>query len=165
MKDIIAATTGWGVHAVACTGLRDAAPASWVASLRNALSDAGAGRTLFLDLREVGDAPLPAFHLGALASVLVLAEHSAVLVSDLRHGHALCDAVRRAGTAAPGLRILPSTGRDRVAIAAAYQWLLNGREPADALSATASATVVPFPVAGRTSPAKLVPPTGLRHAS
>lgn len=169
MKDIAVAATDWGLHAVACSGLRDAPPSAWLGMLRNALSGAGNSRSLFLDLREVGNFPLPPSHLGALASVLAQAGLSAVLVSDLRLGHALCDAVRRNGTggdAAAGLRVLSTDGRDRVAIAAAYQWLLNGREPADALLVSdcrPSVLVFPATAAQRrpTSPGS----ADLRHAS
>lgn len=169
MKDITVAATDRGLHAVACSGLRDAPPSAWLGTLRNALSGAGAGRSLFLDLREVGNSPLPPSHLGALASVVVQAGYSAVLVSDLRLGHALCDAVRRSGSngeMAAGLRVLSADGRDRVAIAAAYQWLLNGREPADALLVSdrrPSVLVFPATVAHRrpTSPGS----ADLRHAS
>lgn len=172
MKDITVAATDWGFHAVACTGLRHVAPSAWLGTLRNALSGAGTGRSLFLDLREVGGSPLPASHLGALASVLARAGSSAVLVSDLQLGHALCDAVRRSGGAAgeaAGLRILPSEGRDRVAIAAAYQWLLNRREPADALRVSGDRpAVLAFPVPasqGAAVPATSPVQAGLRRAS
>ncbi|WP_042697816.1 hypothetical protein [Azospirillum sp. B506] len=169
MKDITVAATDWGLHAVACSGLCDASPSVWLGTLRSALSGAGTSRSLFLDLREVGNSPLPPSHLGALASVIVQAGFSAVLVSDLRLGHALCDAVRRSGPnekTAAGLRVLSAEGRDRVAIAAAYQWLLNGREPADALLVSdqrSSVLVFPVtPVQGRpTSPGSAT----LRHAS
>ncbi|PWC84749.1 hypothetical protein TSH100_17235 [Azospirillum sp. TSH100] len=167
MKDIAVAATDWGLHAVACSGLRDTPPSAWLGTLRNALSGAGSG--LFLDLREVGNSPLPPSHLGALASVVAKAGFSAVLVSDLRLGHALCDAVRRDdanGETASGLRVLSADGRDRVAIAAAYQWLLNGREPAGAiLVSDRRPSVVIFP----TSPAQRRPTSpgsaDLRHAS
>ncbi|WP_042445647.1 hypothetical protein [Azospirillum sp. B510] len=173
MKDITVAATDWGLHAVACCGLRDTSPSAWLGTLRNALSGACNGRRLFLDLREVGFSPLPPSHLGALASVIVQAGVSAVLVPDLRFGHALCDAVRRGGTSggmigetAAGLRILSADGRDRVAIAAAYQWLLNGREPTDALRVsdrTPSVLAFPATAAQRrpTSPGS----ADLRHAS
>ncbi len=169
MKDITVAATDWGLHAVACSGLRDAPPSAWLGTLRNALPGGSNGRGLFLDLREVGFSPLPSSHLGALAAVVVQAGISAVLVSDLRLGHALCDAVRRSGTTgetAAGLRVLSADGRDRVAIAAAYQWLLNGREPADALRVSdGRPSVLPFPT---TTARKRPTPPGsatLRHAS
>ena len=169
MKDITVAATDWGRHAVACSGLRDAPPSAWLGTLRNALSDTGGSRSLFLDLREVGNSPLPPSHLGALASVVAKAGISAVLVSDLRLGHALCDAVRRDGAngeTASGLRVLSADGRDRVAIAAAYQWLLNGREPADGLLVSdrrPSVVVFPTTLAQKrpTSPGS----ADLRHAS
>ncbi|SMF51751.1 hypothetical protein SAMN02982917_2849 [Azospirillum oryzae] len=169
MKDMTVAATDWGLHAVACSGLRDAPPSVWLGTLRNALSGSGTGR-LFLDLREVGVSPLPSSHLGALASVVVQAGLSAVLVSDLRLGHALCDAVRRngaTGETAAGLRVLSADGRDRVAIAAAYQWLLNGREPADALRVSdGRPSVLPFPTTATVQKRSNFPgSTPLRHAS
>ncbi|CAO3432353.1 hypothetical protein [Azospirillum endophyticum] len=168
MKDITVAATDWGLHAVACSGLRDAPPSAWLGTLRNALSGPGTGRRLFLDLREVGNSPLPSSHLGALASAIAQAGISAVLVSDLRLGHALCDAVRRSGTngeAATSLRVLSADGRDRVAIAAAYQWLLNGREPVDALLVSdGRPAVLHFPVTVAVPVSSSVG-TGLRRAS
>ena len=168
MKDITVAATDWGLHAVACSGLRDAPPSAWLGTLRNALSGPGTGRRLFLDLREIGNSPLPPSHLGALASVIAQAGISAVLVPDLRIGHALCDAVRRngpAGEAATGLRVLSADGRDRVAIAAAYQWLLNGREPADALLVSDDRpSVLHFPVTAAVPVSSSIG-TGLRRAS
>lgn len=169
MKDMTVAATDWGLHAVACSGLRDAPPSVWLGTLRNALSGSGTGR-LFLDLREVGVSPLPSSHLGALASVVVQAGLSAVLVSDLRLGHALCDAVRRngaTGETAAGLRVLSADGRDRVAIAAAYQWLLNGREPADALRVSdGRPSVLPFPTTATVQKRSNSPgSTPLRQAS
>ena len=173
MKDITVAVTDWGLHAVACTGLLLASPSNWLGTLRNALSGAGTGSRLFLDLREVGNSPLPPSHLGALASVLGQAGVSAVLVPDLRLGHALCDAVRRSGDmgctggseTAAGLRVLPTEGRDRVAIAAAYQWLLNGREPADALRVSEGRpSVLAFPVSAAHRPPTSPGPADLRRA-
>ena len=173
MKDITVAATDWGLHAVACTGLPLAAPSSWLGTLRNALSGAGTGSRLFLDLREVGNSPLPLSHLGALASVLAQAGFSAVLVPDLRLGHALCDAVRRSGSTSgtggsektAGQRVLPTEGRDRVAIAAAYQWLLNGREPADALRVSdGRPSVLAFPVTAAHRPATSPGRSDLRRA-
>lgn len=170
MKDITVAATDWGLHAVACTGLPLAPPSAWLGTLRNALSGAGTGSRLFLDLREVGKSPLPPSHLGALASVLAQAGFSAVLVPDLRLGHALCDAVRRSGgtggsETATGLRVLFTKGRDRVAIAAAYQWLLNGREPADALRVSdGHPSVLAFPVTAAHRPATSPGRSDLRHA-
>ncbi|MFP5515593.1 MAG: hypothetical protein ACLGJC_21215 [Alphaproteobacteria bacterium] len=173
MKDITVAATDWGLHAVACTGLPLASPSAWLGTLRNALSSGGTGSRLFLDLREVGNSPLPPSHLGALASVLTQAGFSAVLVPDLRLGHALCDAVRRSGgmggtggsDTATGLRILPTEGRDRVAIAAAYQWLLNGREPADALRVSdGRPSVLAFPVTAAHRPMTSPGPADLRRA-
>ena len=174
MKDITVAATDWGLHAVACSGLRDAPPSAWLGTLRNALpgsgmSGSGTGRSLFLDLREVGFSPLPPSHLGALASVVAKAGISAVLVSDLRLGHALCDAVRRScttGETASGLRVLSADGRDRVAIAAAYQWLLNGREPADALRVSdGRPSVLPFPTTTAQKRPNSPGSAALRHAS
>lgn len=170
MKDITVAVTDWGLHAVACTGLPHATPSSWLGTLRNALSGTGTGSRLFLDLREVGNSPLPPSHLGALASVLAQAGVSAVLVPDLRLGHALCDTVRRNGgtgasETAAGLRVLPTEGRDRVAIAAAYQWLLNGREPADALRVSdGRPSVLAFPVTAPHRPTTSPGPADLRRA-
>lgn len=170
MKDITVAATEWGLHAVACTGLPLAPPPAWLGTLCNALSGAGTGSRLFLDLREVGNFPLPPSHLGALASVLAQVGFSAVLVPDLRLGHALCDAVRRSGGTggggtATGLRILPTEGRDRVAIAAAYQWLLNGREPADALRVSdGRPSVLAFPVTAAHRPATSPGRSDLRRA-
>lgn len=170
MKDITVAATDWGLHAVACTGLPLAPPSAWLGTLRNALSGAGTGSRLFLDLREVGKSPLPPSHLGALASVLAQAGFSAVLVPDLRLGHALCDAVRRSGgrgasETATGLRVLFTEGRDRVAIAAAYQWLLNGREPADALRVSdGRPSVLAFPVTAAHRPATSPGRSDLRRA-
>lgn len=170
MKDITVAATDWGLHAVACTGLPLVTPSVWLGTLRTALSGAGTGSSLFLDLREVGNSPLPPSHLGALASVLVQAGFSAVLVPDLRLGHALCDAVRRSGGSggsgtATGLRILPTEGRDRVAIAAAYQWLLSGREPADALRVSdGRPSVLAFPVTAAHRPTVSPGPADLRRA-
>lgn len=169
MKDITVAATDWGLHAVACSGLRDAPPSAWLGTLRNALPGSGTGCRLFLDLREVGFFPLPSSHLGALASVVAKAGISAVLVSDLRLGHALCDAVRRSGTTgemASGLRVLSADGRDRVAIAAAYQWLLNGREPADALRVSdGRPSVLPFPTTTTQKRPNSPGSAPLRHAS
>jgi len=169
MKDITVAAPDWGLHAVACSGLRDAPPSAWFGTLRTALSGGSNGRSLFLDLREVGFSPLPSSHLGALASVVVQAGISAVLVSDLRLGHALCDAVRRSGTTgetASGLRVLSADGRDRVAIAAAYQWLLNGREPADALRGSdGRPSVLPFPTTTAQKRPNSPGSAPLRHAS
>lgn len=169
MKDITVAATDWGLHAVACSGLRDAPPSAWLGTLRNALSGGSNGRSLFLDLREVGFSPLPSSHLGALASVVVQAGISAVLVSDLRLSHALCDAVRRSGTTgetAAGLRVLSADGRDRVAIAAAYQWLLNGREPADALRVSdGRPSVLPFTTTTAQKRPNSPGSAPLRHAS
>nr|WP_295826711.1 hypothetical protein [uncultured Azospirillum sp.] len=169
MKDITVAATDWGLHAVACSGLRDTPPSAWLGTLRTALSGSSNGRGLFLDLREVGFSPLPSSHLGALASVVVQAKISAVLVSYLRLGHALCDAVRRSGTTgetAAGLRVLSADGRDRVAIAAAYQWLLNGREPADAMRVSDSRpSVLPFPAPTEQKRPNSPGSAPLRHAS
>lgn len=170
MKDMTVAATDWGLHAVACTGLPLASPSAWLGTLRNALSGVGTGSRLFLDLREVGNSPLPPSHLGALASILAQAGFSAVLVPDLRLGHALCDAVRRSGgtagsETATGLRVLPTEGRDRVAIAAAYQWLLNGREPADALRVSdGRPSVLAFPVTAAHRPATSPGRSDLRRA-
>lgn len=170
MKDMTVAATDWGLHAVACTGLPLVSPSAWLGTLRNALSSGGTGSRLFLDLREVGNSPLPPSHLGALASVLAEAGFSAVLVPDLRLGHALCDAVRRNGgtggsETAAGLRVLPTEGRDRVAIAAAYQWLLNGREPADALRVSdGRPSVLAFPVTAAHRPTTSPGPADLRRA-
>lgn len=148
--DVSIAGNEWGVYAAASASLRTADPAEWLGSLMGIGRAGQAAKTgnLFFDLRDIGGEVLSPKLTGALTSVLTQAGlgRCVVLVAGAPGARSLLDAVRRSGEQG-GLRILVTDGRDRPAIAAAYQWILHGREPADALRTSGGGTVLPFPKA------------------
>lgn len=148
MKGFSIAVNDWGVHAILYSGFMEAVSPAWLSQLRDAC-DLAAKRDrapgLFLDLRDAAGAVLSPAHLDGLAKHLTRAGlgRSAVLLSDPALAKRLGALLDKA--AASGVRILVSDGRDRVLIAAAYGWILNGREPSATRPMQApSGAVLPF---------------------
>jgi len=155
------AGNAWGIHTILHKGLGAAELAGWQTALREAAGRCAAGGRrwgVVADIRA-----LTAAEGAAVAAVLTeLAESPALercAVIAAEDGQA-----ERVGQAAGGrdpgrkLRVLAVESRDRVQIAAAYGWVLNGAEPRCAHSVPAGA-VVAFPARSRTAMA------GLRKAS
>ncbi|CAO3419546.1 hypothetical protein [Azospirillum doebereinerae] len=153
MKGFSIAANDWGVHAILYKGFTEADSAAWLAALREAAGTAGkAGRApgLFADLR---DATLSSASLDGLSAQLTRTSmaRSAVLLSDPATAKRLRAALDTAN-AAHAVRILVTDGRDRVSIAAAYSWILNGTEPRAGRATDAhSGEILPFPVPARDS--------------
>lgn len=155
------ASNAWGIHTILPKGLGAAELAGWQTALREAAGRCCAGGrnwSVIADIRALTAAE------GA-AVVTVLAElaerpeleRCAVIAATEAQAERVGPA---AGGCDPGrkLRILAVESRDRVQIAAAYGWALNGTEPRQAHAVPAGA-VVAFP-------ARSVPGmAGLRKAS
>ncbi|MFD1623987.1 hypothetical protein [Azospirillum griseum] len=130
------ASNAWGVHTILPGAMTEADGQRWAAAWREAVDSASARRSVALvaDLRGLTGA----------AGEAVLADIAAALLAPLgrasvtRCAVLLADAAQSARFAqiAGGMdadhkaRLLPLEGRDRVQIAAAYGWALNGTEPA-----------------------------------
>jgi len=164
MKGFSIAANAWGVHAILYKGFAEADSAAWLAALREATGTAGkAGQAvgLFADLR---DATLSSASLDGLSAQLARTGlgRSALLLSDPAAAKRLRAALDTADTA-HAVRILVTDGRDRVSIAAAYSWILNGTEPRTARAPdTGGGEILTFPVPARDSLAARHP---LRAAS
>ncbi|CAO3417551.1 hypothetical protein [Azospirillum doebereinerae] len=155
------AGNAWGIHTVLHKGLDAAELTGWQTALREAALRCGAGGRrwgVIADIRALTSAEG-----AAVAAVLTeLAERTAlercaVIAADEGRAERFGQV---AGGRDPGrkLRVLAVEGRDRVQIAAAYGWTLNGTEPRCAHIVPAG-TVVAFP--GRAGSGM----AGLRKAS
>ncbi|MGF7175304.1 hypothetical protein [Azospirillum doebereinerae] len=155
------AGNAWGIHTVLHKGLGAAELTGWQTALREAAVRCGAsGRRwgVIADIRAL----TPAEGAAVAAALTELAERP-----DLERGAVIAaedGQAERFGQASGGrdpgrkLRVLAVEGRDRVQIAAAYGWTLNGTEPCHAHGVPAG-TVVAFPARSMTGMA------GLRKAS
>ncbi|MGF7173699.1 hypothetical protein [Azospirillum doebereinerae] len=153
MKGFSIAANDWGVHAILYKGFTEADSAAWLAALREAVGMVGkAGRasSLFADLR---DATLSSASLDGLFAQLTRMGigRSAVLLSDPATAKRLRAALDTAN-AGHAVRVLVTDGRDRVSIAAAYSWILNGTEPrAGRVPDALSGEILTFPAPVRDS--------------
>ncbi len=139
MKGFSIAVNEWGVHAILYKGFADADPKAWFSSLDEACGRSkkrGRFAGVFLDLRGLAGERPSAAQTEALAGLLTRVEigRSAIATSDPVTAKALRAAVQKSKLS-NSVRLFITDGRDRLAIAAAYKWVLNGTEPSVALLA------------------------------
>lgn len=156
------AINAWGVHTILHKALNADEAKGWQAALREAAERCdwnGRAWSVVADVRGLNSADGAAF-LPTVAPVLVglvgrsEVERCAVIAADDGQAEAVGRIAGGTG-AARKTRILAVEGRDRVQIAAAYGWTLNGTEPSIAHRPRTGA-VVPFPVTvNRAAPAAL----------
>ncbi len=149
MKGFSIAVNDWGVHAILYASFVETDLAAWLSGLgevRDRTAKHGRAPGLFLDARDISSRAMSSAHLDGLVDQLTRKGlgHGAVLLSDPALAKRLSAAIGK--TDARNVRIIVSDGRDRVLIAAAYGWILNGREPS-AIPPAASGEILRFPKA------------------
>ncbi|MBP2232690.1 hypothetical protein J2847_006021 [Azospirillum agricola] len=171
--DFSIAINAWGIHTILPKALSDAEIRLWQTALREAADRCngyGRGWSLIADVRGLNSADGAMFQ-PLIATVLLdivkgaLVERCALIAMDAWQADQVG---RAAGGADPArkTRILAVEGRDRVQIAAAYNWALNGTQPQMAQNVPAGA-VLRFPQAANRQrlSVTVASPAAIRRAS